>query len=125
MEYSLFVTYCTIILYIIFPGPMITTTSLLCGTKWNCIIVIKIFPQTNYVAAKSSDEILSVLSTAPFTPAFSLPLLNKPGQIKAAETSLGLAWLGIQYRGTQSMLGFVSCSSCWEPAQASSLHNVV
>lgn len=125
MEYILFVTWYTIILYTFPPGPTITTTSLVCGTKWNCITVMRIFPQTNYVATKSSDEILSVLSTASVTPAFSLPLLNKPRQVRAAETSLGLAWLGIQYRVTQSVLGFASRSSCWEPAQTSSLLNVV
>lgn len=62
---------------------------------------------------------------SPVSPGFSLHLRNKPRQVKAAETSLDSAWLGIQYGGTQSVLGFVLCSSRWEPAQTWLLHNVV
>lgn len=103
---------------------MITATSLPCSTKWNCMTTMKILPQTKYVATKCSDEILSVLLTAPVSPAFSLHLMSKPGQVKVAESSLDLAWLDIQYRGTQSMLEFMFCSSCWEPAQTLFLLNV-
>lgn len=103
---------------------MITATSLPCSTKWNCITTMKILPQTKYVATKCSDEILSVLLTAPVSPAFSLHLMSKPEQVKAAESSLDLAWLDIQYRGTQSILEFVFCSLCCEPAQTSFLLNV-
>lgn len=61
---------------------------------------------------------------SPVSPGFSLHLLNMLRQVKAAEVSLDSARLDIQYGGTQSMLGFVLCSSSWEPAQTSLLRVV-
>ena len=68
--------------------------SLLSSTKWSCIIMMKILPQTKYVLQLNPVMKFYVCcqqAFSPLSPGFIPHLLNKPRQVKAAETNLDSA----------------------------------